>query len=47
MVFSIRINKKDKNTGRISCGKITFVDLAGAESLAKIGTDYKIYKEGV
>ena len=47
MVFSIRIDKKEKVTGTISCGKITFVDLAGSESLAKIGTDYKIYKEGV
>ena len=35
MVSTLRIKKQNKETGKItSCGKLTFVDLAGSESLA-------------
>ena len=38
LLFSIFIERTD-NRGRSTIGKITFIDLAGSESLSEIGVD--------
>ena len=42
LIFSIIIDATNKLTGKRSCGKLSFIDLAGSESSKKTGTD----KEG-
>ena len=46
LLFSIFIEKTDKE-GHLSIGKITFIDLAGSESLSEIGVDPTRYQEGM
>ena len=46
LLFSIFIERTDKR-GRRTIGKLTFIDLAGSESLNQIGVDPKRYEEGM
>jgi hypothetical protein len=46
LIFSIFIERKDWFGTRIM-GKITFIDLAGSESLNEIGVDRKRFFEGM
>ena len=46
LLFSIFIERTDKN-GKITMGKITFIDLAGSESLNEIGVDPQRFFEGM
>ena len=46
LLFSIFIERTDKR-GRRTLGKITYIDLAGSESLNEIGVDPIRYKEGM
>ena len=46
LLFSIFIERTDKN-GQIIMGKITFIDLAGSESLNEIGVDPQRFFEGM
>ena len=46
LIFSIYIERTDKN-GRLTIGKIIFIDLAGSESLSEIGVDPQRYYEGM
>ena len=46
LLFSIFIERIDQY-GRRTVGKITFIDLAGSESLNEIGVDPKRYLEGM
>ncbi len=48
LIFSILIKRIDaKGKGTICIGKLTFIDLAGSESLNEIGVDLNRYKEGI
>lgn len=42
LIFTIRIERREKNGG-VKIGKLSFIDLAGSESAAHIGTDPKVY----
>ena len=46
LLFSIFIERTDKY-GEIIMGKITFIDLAGSESLNEIGVDQQRFFEGM
>ena len=46
LLFSIFIERTDKY-GQRKIGKITFIDLAGSESLNEIGVDPQRYQEGM
>ena len=46
LLFSIFIERTDKY-GQIIMGKITFIDLAGSESLNEIGVDPQRFFEGM
>jgi hypothetical protein len=46
LLFSIFIERTDKS-GRRKVGKITYIDLAGSESLNEIGVDPIRYREGI
>jgi hypothetical protein len=47
LLFSIFIKRTHKISRKISIGKITFIDLAGSESLSQIGVDPKRFDEGM
>ena len=49
LIFMIKIVRrpKDPKLGAPSTGKLSFIDLAGSESLAKIGVHASIYEEGL
>ena len=42
-----KIVKKPKEGGKPKVGKFTLIDLAGSESLKRIGVDPRIYEEGM
>ena len=42
LIFTLRIERRERN-GDVKIGKLQFIDLAGSESAARIGTDPKIY----
>lgn len=44
----IKISKKPKDgKAESTVGKLTLIDLAGSESLVKVGTKRRIYEEGL
>lgn len=45
LIYSIKIVKKPRNGDKEVVGKITFIDLAGSESPARVGVDREIYNE--
>ena len=47
LLFSIFIKRTHKYSGELEIGKITFIDLAGSESLSQIGVDPKRFDEGM
>lgn len=49
LIFTVRIDKRprDQQTGKSVIGKLSFIDLAGSESLVKIGNNPKVYEEGL
>jgi hypothetical protein len=48
LIFSIFIEQIDvKSMRTMGIGKLSFIDLAGSESLNEIGVDLKRYKEGI
>lgn len=44
LIFTLRIERRETN-GDVKIGKLSFIDLAGSESAARIGTDPKVYEE--
>ena len=47
LILMIKIVKKPKKGGKPKVGKFTLIDLAGSESLKRIGVDPRIYEEGM
>ena len=47
LIFSLRIELNPRNGGKPIVGKMTFIDLAGSERLARIGVSKDAYIEGL
>ena len=48
LIFSITLTKKSKeDKNKVTYGKLTLIDLAGSESLARIGVDQSIFHESL
>ena len=49
LIFTVRIEKRSKKapSEKVVVGKLSFIDLAGSESLVKIGNNRKVYEEGL
>ena len=47
LIFTIKIEKKECGQSDSRTGKLHFIDLAGSESLVKVGNDPRVYEEGL
>lgn len=49
LIFTVKIEKRSKQreSEQVVVGKLSFIDLAGSESLVAIGNDKRVYEEGL